>query len=139
MLISALGTLTACSAEDPAAPSEAPTVTHSAPTTPSTRLERRMGTVQKTLNDLAAEHPTPTPDQLFSALTAAGFDAGRLEATQAQSPLDNEVPSLMFGIKLKKRCLVGEVREGVATVKSAEPIEDGTRCLVGDVVTPGNE
>lgn len=137
VLIAALSALTACSADDPPESPDVPTATHSAPASPSSKVDRRMETVQKALNALAAKHPSPTPGQLFSTMTAAGFDADRLEATEAKSPLDNEVPSLMYGIRLKKQCLVGEIREGVATVKPAEPIEDGTRCLVGDVVTPG--
>lgn len=102
--------------------------------------DRQAARARKALNALAARTPSPSTKQLLSALVEAGFAKNRLEATRSSTPLANDVPSVMYGIKVNKSsCLVGEIREGVATVTVTDPVENGKRCLIGVVDAPDGE
>ncbi|GAB3567270.1 hypothetical protein GCM10027344_29680 [Spelaeicoccus albus] len=105
--------------------------------TASAKVERQAARARKALNALAADTPSPSTKQLLAALTDAGFAKRRLEATRSTTPLKNDVPAVMYGIKVgPSSCIVGEVRAGVATVTVTNPVENGKRCLIGVVDSP---
>lgn len=78
----------------------------------------------------------PTTQQFFDTMIGAGYQPDQLEATLDASPLGNEVPSKMFGVKTENGCVVGEIRSGKATAELMPPSESTGACLFGDVDRP---
>lgn len=78
----------------------------------------------------------PSTKKFFTTMLDAGYKADQLEATIDESPLGNEVPSKMFGVKTDKGCVVGEIRKGKATAELLPPTESTGSCLFGEVDRP---
>lgn len=82
------------------------------------------------------EDTVPSTKKFFKTMIDAGYDADQLEATIDDSPLGNDVPSKMFGVKTDKGCVVGEIRKGKATAELMPPTESTGSCLLGEVERP---
>ncbi|UVI37663.1 DUF6993 domain-containing protein [Brevibacterium spongiae] len=78
----------------------------------------------------------PSSKKFFTTMLDAGYDKDQLEATLDASPLGNEVPSKMFGVKTDKGCVIGEIRSGKATAELVQPTESTGSCLFGEVDRP---
>lgn len=78
----------------------------------------------------------PSTKKFFTTMLDAGYEPEQLEATIDESPLGNEVPSKMFGVKTDKGCVVGEIRKGKATADLVQPTESTGSCLFGEVERP---
>lgn len=78
----------------------------------------------------------PSTKKFFTTMVDAGYKAEQLEATIDESPLGNEVPAKMFGVKTDKGCVVGEIRKGKATAELLPPTESTGSCLFGEVERP---
>lgn len=108
-----------------------------APAPTSAKPVAEVDKVVKALEPLTGnEESVPSTKKLFSTLMDAGYDADQLEATLDSSPLGNDVPSKMFGVKTAKGCVVGEIRKGKATAELMQPTESTGACLIGDVDRP---
>lgn len=93
--------------------------------------------VLKALKPLTGDKESvPSTKKFFSTMLDAGYEPEQLEATIDESPLGNEVPSKMFGVKTDKGCVVGEIRKGKATADLVEPTESTGSCLFGEVERP---
>ncbi|SDS77738.1 hypothetical protein SAMN04489752_2491 [Brevibacterium siliguriense] len=93
--------------------------------------------VLKALKPLTGDKESvPSTKKFFSTMVDAGYDPEQLEATIDESPLGNEVPSKMFGVKTDKGCVVGEIRKGKAAADLVEPTESTGSCLFGEVERP---
>lgn len=82
------------------------------------------------------EEPLPNSQELFDTLIEAGYDAEDIETTLDESPLGNEVPAKMFGVRVEDGCVVGEIRGGAATARLMPPSESVDTCLFGAVERP---
>lgn len=82
------------------------------------------------------EDKVPSTKKFFTTMIDAGYDADQLEATIDDSPLGNDVPSKMFGVKTDKGCVIGEIRKGKATAELMPPTESTGSCLFGEVERP---
>lgn len=82
------------------------------------------------------EDKVPSTKKFFKTMIDAGYDAKQLEATIDDSPLGNDVPSKMFGVKTDKGCVIGEIRKGKATAELMPPTESTGSCLFGEVERP---
>src|SRR5699024_12364500 len=71
-----------------------------------------------------------------STMLDAGYDPEQLEATIDESPLGNDVPSKMFGVRTDEGCVIGEIRSGKATAELMQPTESTGSCLFGEVERP---
>jgi uncharacterized membrane protein YgcG len=78
----------------------------------------------------------PSTKKFFDTMLDAGYEPEQLEATIDDSPLGNDVPSKMFGVKTDKGCVVGEIRKGKATAELMQPTESTGSCLFGEVERP---
>ncbi|WP_349828959.1 DUF6993 domain-containing protein [Brevibacterium litoralis] len=78
----------------------------------------------------------PSSEKLFSTLQDAGYDPEDLEASSDASPLGNEVPSKMFGVRTEFGCVVGEIREGSARAELLPESDSNGACLFGEVDRP---
>lgn len=78
----------------------------------------------------------PSSTKFFNTMVDAGYEPEQLEATLDASPLGNEVPSKMFGVKTDKGCVIGEIRSGKAAAELAQPTESTGTCLFGEVDRP---
>lgn len=78
----------------------------------------------------------PSTKKFFTTMLDAGYEPEQLEATLDESPLGNEVPSKIFGVKTDKGCVVGEIRSGKATAELVQPTESTGSCLFGEVDRP---
>ncbi|WP_209325119.1 DUF6993 domain-containing protein [Brevibacterium renqingii] len=93
--------------------------------------------VLKALKPITGEKDSvPSTKKFFSTMLDAGYEPEQLEATIDESPLGNDVPSKMFGIKTDKGCVVGEIRSGKATAELMQPTESTGSCLFGEVERP---
>lgn len=93
--------------------------------------------VLKALKPLTGDkEAVPSTKKFFTTMLDAGYDPEQLEATIDESPLGNEVPSKMFGVKTDKGCVVGEIRKGKATADLVQPTESTGSCLFGEVERP---
>ncbi|MBR7503773.1 hypothetical protein KCW65_27195, partial [Mycobacterium tuberculosis] len=75
------------------------------------------------------EEKIPSTKEFFDTMIDAGYKPDQLEATLDASPLGNEVPSKVFGVKTKKGCVIGEIRKGKATAELMPPTESTGACL----------
>ena len=107
-----------------------PKKTHS---TPVAEVDKVLKAVKPITGD---KDSVPSTKKFFTTMIDAGYDAEQLEATIDQSPLGNDVPSKMFGVKTDKGCVVGEIRSGKATAELVEPTESTGSCLFGEVDRP---
>lgn len=78
----------------------------------------------------------PTSEEFFDTMLDAGYEPEALEVTIDSSPLGNEVPSKMFGVKTDEGCVVGEIRGGFAKASLMRPSESTDACLFGEVERP---
>lgn len=78
----------------------------------------------------------PSTKKFFTTMLDAGYAPEQLEATIDESPLGNDVPSKMFGVKTDKGCVIGEIRGGKATAELMKPTESTGSCLFGEVDRP---
>lgn len=93
--------------------------------------------VIKALDPLTGDKDSvPSTKKFFTTMLDAGYEADQLEATIDESPLGNDVPSKMFGVKTEKGCVVGEIRSGKATAELMPPTESTGSCLFGEVERP---
>nr|WP_272902315.1 hypothetical protein [Brevibacterium daeguense] len=92
--------------------------------------------VLSALEPLTQQESLPTTDELFTTLIDAGYEAAALETTIDESPLGNEVPAKMFGVRVEEGCVVGEIRAGDATAELMPPGESTGSCLMGRVERP---
>lgn len=90
----------------------------------------------ESLQSLAGEEGLPKSKRLFDTLVDAGYKAEALEATMDASPLGNEVPAKIFGIKLKEGCVVGEIRDKKVTARLQREVVSTGTCLLGDIDRP---
>lgn len=88
------------------------------------------------LEPLTGEDGHPDTQRLFETLIDAGYDPEDLESTLDVSPLGNEVPSKVFGVRAEEGCVVGEIRGGEAFAQLMAPSESTGACLLGDVERP---
>ncbi|RBP66461.1 hypothetical protein DFO66_103411 [Brevibacterium sanguinis] len=77
-----------------------------------------------------------TTEEFFDTMIDAGYEPEQLEATLDASPLGNEVPAKMFGVRTDKGCVIGEIRKGKASAELMKPTESTGSCLFGDVDRP---
>lgn len=82
------------------------------------------------------EAALPNSQELFDTLIEAGYDPEDIETTLDESPLGNEVPAKMFGVRVEDGCVVGEIRGGDATARLMPPSESVDTCLYGAVERP---
>ena len=107
-----------------------PKTTHAAPVA-------EVDKVLKALKPITGDKDSvPSTKKFFTTMLDAGYEPDQLEATLDASPLGNEVPSKMFGVKTDKGCVVGEIRSGKATAELVEPTESTGSCLFGEVDRP---
>lgn len=92
--------------------------------------------VKSALKELADKGTLPSSQQFFDTMVKAGYPAKSLEATIDKSPLDHDVPSKMFGVKVKEGCVVGEIRDGAVSANLVPPLSSDGSCLMGDVERP---
>lgn len=107
-----------------------PKTTHAAPVA-------EVDKVLKALKPITGDKDSvPSTKKFFTTMLDAGYEPDQLEATLDASPLGNDVPSKMFGVKTDKGCVVGEIRSGKATAELVEPTESTGSCLFGEVDRP---
>lgn len=93
--------------------------------------------VLKALKPLTGDKESvPSTKKFFTTMLDAGYEPEQLEATIDESPLGNEVPAKMFGVKTDKGCVVGEIRAGKASADLVQPTESTGSCLFGEVERP---
>lgn len=108
-----------------------------APVRTPTKQVAEVDKVVKAMEPLTGEEDkVPSTKKFFTTMIDAGYDADQLEATLDSSPLGNDVPSKMFGVKTDKGCVIGEIRKGKATAELMPPTESTGSCLFGDVERP---
>lgn len=93
-------------------------------------------TVIEALQPLASEDSLPDSASLFEALEGAGYDPETLEATADESPLGNEVPAKVFGVRLEESCVIGEIRGADVSARIERQTESTGTCLLGEVDRP---
>lgn len=106
---------------------------------PQKQTKEKEALVTKVLKDvkpLTEIDGVPSSEQFFEHMLEAGYKPKDLEATIDRSPLDHDVPSKMFGVKIKEGCVIGEVRQGSVSGSLVEPNESTKSCLYGDVDRP---
>ena len=111
----------------------------STPGPPKKQTKEKEAVVTKVLKDvqpLTEIDGVPTSKQFFEQMLDTGYKPEDLEATIDRSPLDHDVPSKMFGIKVKEGCVIGEVRQGSVSGSLVEPNESNKSCLYGNVDRP---
>lgn len=111
----------------------------STPGPPKKQTKEKEAVVTKVLKDvepLTEIDGVPTSKQFFEHMLEAGYKPEALEATIDRSPLGHDVPSKMFGIKVKEGCVIGEVRQGSVSGSLVEPNASNKSCLYGNVDRP---
>ncbi|MDN5805712.1 MAG: hypothetical protein L0I80_00720 [Brevibacterium sp.] len=103
------------------------------PTEPAAEVDKVVTALEPLIGD---EATVPSTKKFFKTMIDAGYDADQLEATIDDSPLGNDVPSKMFGVKTDNGCVVGEIRKGKATAELMPPTESTGSCLLGEVERP---
>ncbi|WP_309131602.1 DUF6993 domain-containing protein [Brevibacterium sp.] len=107
------------------------------PTQPEQTQEAEVDKVLEAVKPLTGDKDsTVSTKKFFDTMIDAGYDPKQLEATIDESPLGNDVPSKMFGVKTDRGCVVGEIRGGKATAELMKPTESTGACLFGDVDRP---
>lgn len=109
------------------------------PPEPKTQTKEKEAAVTKVLKDvepLTKIDGVPTSKQFFEQMEKAGYKPEALEATIDRSPLGHDVPSKMFGVKVKQGCVVGEIRQGTVSGSLFEPNKSDHTCLYGAVDRP---
>ncbi len=127
LLLSALG-LSGCSlfTQEPADPSGGEAVEEPAV----------VDEVVAALEPLTGQESLPSSQEVFDTLIEAGYDPEGIETTLDESPLGNEVPAKMFGVRVEEGCVVGEIRGDSATARLMPPSESVDTCLYGAVDRP---
>lgn len=92
--------------------------------------------VIEALEPLASEDALPDSASVFEALEGAGYEADALETTEDASPLGNEVPAKVFGVRLEESCVIGEIRGADVTARIERQVESTGTCLLGEVIRP---
>lgn len=111
--------------------------TEPAPANTQAKPVAEVDKVIKALDPLTGDKDSvPSTKKFFTTMLDAGYEADQLEATIDESPLGNDVPSKMFGVKTEKGCVVGEIRSGKATAELMPPTESTGSCLFGEVERP---
>ncbi|QZE27011.1 hypothetical protein K4X33_08170 [Brevibacterium casei] len=100
---------------------------------PAAEVDKVLKAVEPLTGD---EEKIPSTKEFFDTMIDAGYKPDQLEATLDASPLGNEVPSKVFGVKTKKGCVIGEIRKGIATAELMPPTESTGACLLGAVDRP---
>lgn len=106
---------------------------------PQKQTKEKEAVVTKVLKDvepLTKVDGVPSSKQFFERMLEAGYKPENLEATIDRSPLDHDVPSKMFGVKIKEGCVIGEVRQGSVSGSLVEPNASNKSCLYGTVDRP---
>lgn len=106
---------------------------------PQIQEKERPAVVTEVLKDvepLSKIDGVPTSKQFFDQMEKAGYDPEDLEATIDASPLGNDVPSKMFGVRVKEGCVIGEVRQGTVSGSLYPPTDSTDSCLFGTVDRP---
>lgn len=103
------------------------------PAKPAAEVDKVVAALEPLTGD---EDKVPSTKKFFNTMIDAGYDAKQLEATIDDSPLGNDVPSKMFGVKTEKGCVIGEIRKGKATAELMPPTESTGSCLFGEVERP---
>lgn len=71
---------------------------------PAAEVDKVLKAVEPLTGD---EEKIPSTKEFFDTMIDAGYKPDQLEATLDASPLGNEVPSKVFGVKTKKGCVIG--------------------------------
>ncbi|WP_350271249.1 hypothetical protein AAFP32_07280 [Brevibacterium sp. CBA3109] len=103
------------------------------PAKPAAEVDKVVTALEPLTGD---EDKVPSTKKFFKTMIDAGYDEDQLEATIDDSPLGNDVPSKMFGVKTDKGCVIGEIRKGKATAELMPPTESTGSCLLGEVERP---
>lgn len=106
---------------------------------PQTVEKERPAVVTEVLKDvepLTKVDGVPTSKQFFDQMEQAGYKPEDLEATIDASPLGHDVPSKMFGVKVKEGCVIGEIRQGKVSGSLYPPSDSTSACLLGHVDRP---
>lgn len=101
--------------------------------TPVAEVDKVLKAVKPITGD---KDSVPSTKKFFTTMLDAGYKPEQLEATLDESPLGNDVPSKMFGVKTDKGCVIGEIRAGKATAELMQPTESTGSCLFGEVDRP---
>lgn len=108
-----------------------------APKSTSQKPVAQVDQVLKALEPLTGSNDSiPSSKKFFDTMIAAGYEPKQLEATIDASPLGNEVPSKMFGVRTKAGCVVGEIRKGKAEATLMPETKSTGACLIGEVDRP---
>ena len=103
------------------------------PETPAAEVDKVISALEPLTGN---EDAVPSTKKFFTTMIDAGYEADQLEATIDDSPLGNDVPAKMFGVKTDKGCVIGEIRKGKATAELMPPTESTGSCLLGEVERP---
>ncbi|SDR68271.1 hypothetical protein SAMN04489751_0043 [Brevibacterium sandarakinum] len=103
------------------------------PETPAAEVDKVVSALEPLTGN---EDTVPSTKKFFTTMIDAGYEADQLEATIDESPLGNDVPAKMFGVKTDKGCVIGEIRKGKATAELMPPTESTGSCLLGEVERP---
>ncbi|WP_245346569.1 DUF6993 domain-containing protein [Arthrobacter stackebrandtii] len=100
-----------------------------APPTPAQELSVK---VKESLGSLAAGTKSPSRDQMKAAMVAAGANPDTVEVSVDITPTGLAVDAMEAADALEGQCVVGQVRDGQASV-TVLPVLASGRCFVGDV------
>ena len=92
--------------------------------------------VLKVIEPLTQKDGIPTSEETLAVLQDGGYKPENIAATLDESPLGHDVPSKVFAVKVKKGCVIGEIRNGGATAALYPPLKSNKDCLLGEVVRP---
>lgn len=92
--------------------------------------------VLKVIEPLTQKDGIPTSEETLKVLQDGGYKPENIAATLDKSPLDHDVPSKVFAVKVKKGCVIGEIRNGGATAALYPPLKSNDDCLIGEVDRP---
>ncbi len=103
-----------------------------APESPETPAQILSGSVNKSLGSLAAGTKSPSRDQMKAAMVAAGANPDTVEVSMDITPTGLAVDAMEAADVVDGQCIVGQVRDGQASV-TVLPVLASGRCFVGDV------
>lgn len=92
--------------------------------------------VLKVIEPLTQKDGIPTSEETLAVLQDGGYKPENIAATLDESPLGHDVPSKVFAVKVKKGCVIGEIRNGGATAALYPPLKSNKDCLLGEVDRP---
>ncbi|OFI39590.1 hypothetical protein BIU82_00475 [Arthrobacter sp. SW1] len=81
---------------------------------------------------LKAAGNRPQQEALRNGLVAAGIPEDAVEVSASKTPTGLEVDAVEAAVSSGKECIVGEIRNGRASVTVLPLLADG-KCFVGDV------